>query len=182
MRISRKKRPQTPLIKRYNLNDQIQAPEVRLIDVEGKYLGVLPLKEALQKANELELDLVEINPLATPPVAQIIDFSNFKYQREKEARKQKAKAHVSELKGIRLSMRISDHDLDTRRMQSEKFLTRGDKVKIEIILRGREMGKTPLAYEVIRKFFSLLEKSFPLRYDQEPTRQGNKITAIVAKK
>jgi len=182
MRISRKKRPQKPLILHYDVNNRIRASEVRLIDADGKNIGVVSLQEALRQAEELERDLVEINPKASPPVAQILDFGAFKYQKEKEVKKQKIGSHVSELKGLRLSIRISDHDLDIRRQQAEKFLHRGDKVKMEIILRGRENSKPDLAFTVIKKLVSLLEINTPLRFEQTPTRQHNKITAIVAKK
>ncbi|MBU0596705.1 translation initiation factor IF-3 [Patescibacteria group bacterium] len=182
MRISRKKRPDKPLIPRFDKNQFIKATEVRLLDQAGENLGILPIAEALSKAREAEMDLVEINPKGNPPVCKLIDFTQFKYQKEKEARKQKAKAHVSEMKGIRLSIRIGEHDMGIREKQAIKFLDRGDKVKIEIILRGRERGKTSLAREVISKFISQLEAHSPLRFEQEITTQGNKMTAIVTKK
>lgn len=182
MRISRKKKPQKPLIPRYNKNEYIKVPEVRVLTAEGENLGVMSTKDALAKAKEQDLDLVEINPKANPPVAKIVEFGSFKYQKEKEARKQKSRAHVSEMKGIRLSMRISDNDMEIRRKQAQKFLDRGDKVKPEIILRGRERGKAHIAHQVIERFVKLLEETMPLRHEQPPTRQGSKITAILAKK
>ena len=182
MRISRKKRPQKPLIPRYNLNERIRVPEVRLLDDEGKNLGVLTTKEALEKAREQGLDLVEVNPKIDPPVCKIVDFSHFKYQKEKEARKQKTRAHESETKGIRLSVRIGTHDMGIRRKQAEKFLGRGDKVKVEIILRGRENAKPFLAFDVLKKFHVLLGETMELRVEQEPTKQGNRVTSIIAKK
>lgn len=182
MRISRKrKRPQS-LIPKYRTNQRIDAPEVRLLDNEGNNLGVLATSEALAKAREEDLDLVEINPKASPPVAKIVDFTRFKYQKEKEVRRQKAKSHVSEMKGIRLSVRIGDHDMNIRQTQAEKFLNRGDKAKIEIILRGRERGKLNIAFDVIKKFIANIEENIPVRYEQEATRQGNKVTAIIVKK
>ncbi len=181
MRISRKKRPKKSLVPHFKINDRIEADEVRLIDENGENIGVFSLAEALEKAREAELDLVEINPKAQPPVAQIKDFKHFKYQKEKEMRKQKSKTHVSDIKGIRLSMRIGPGDMETRKKQSLKFLERGDKVKMEIILRGAERYKTPLAYEVIRKFFALVNAEIPVKYEQNATRQGNKITAIITK-
>ncbi|MBT3817327.1 MAG: translation initiation factor IF-3 [Candidatus Magasanikbacteria bacterium] len=181
MRISRKRRPQKSLIPRYNLNDKIEATEIRVLGADGTNLGVMSTKEALDLAREKELDLVEINPKALPPIAKILDFKHFKYQKEKEARKQKNKSHVSDLKGIRLSMRIGPGDLDTRKKQAAKFLDRGDKVKVEIILRGAERYKTPLAYQVIEKFHALLTEDMQLKYEQEAKRQGNKITAIIIK-
>ncbi len=182
MRISRKRRPKKPLIPRYNLNERIQATEVRVLDNEGGNIGVLPIKEALDKAKEEEMDLVEINPTSNPPVCKIVDFSHFKYQKEKEARKQKVRAHESEVKGIRLSVRIGEHDMEVRKTQAEKFLGRGDKVKMEIILRGRENTKPSLAFDVLTKFQKKLEENTDLRVEQKPTKQGNKVTAIVAKK
>jgi len=181
MRISRKKRPKKTLIPHFNINERITAPTLRLLDDEGQNIGVLSLADALLKAKEAELDLVEINPKADPPVAQIKDFKHFKYQKEKEIRKQNAKSHAGEIKGIRLSMRIGIGDMETRKKQAIKFLERGDKVKMEIILRGAERYKTPLAYEVLKKFYDLVHEDLPVKYEQIATRQGNKITAIIIK-
>src|SRR3990167_593767 len=182
MRISRKRRPQKALIPDYRKNLQIKVAEVRLLNALGENLGVVPLEEALRKAEAEEMDLVEINPKAEPPVVKIVEFTQFKYQKEKEARKMKAKAHIAELKGIRLSIRISDHDLGVRQAQAEKFLNRGDKTKIEIILRGRERGRADIGVEIIRRFVSQIEKNMPIRYEQEIARQGPKVTAIITKK
>ena len=142
----------------------------------------MTLAQALGLAREQEMDLVEINPKGVPPVCKIVDFRHFKYQKEKEARKQKANAHESEVKGIRLSIRIGDHDMGVRLTQAEGFLNRGDKVKPVIILKGRENAKSSLAFDMIKKFHTLLAEKMPIRYDQEPTRQANQITAIIAKK
>ncbi|MEK7083853.1 MAG: translation initiation factor IF-3 [Patescibacteria group bacterium] len=182
MRISRKRRPQKLLIPRYNRNDFIRSPEVRLIDEEGKNLGVFATAEAIGMAQEREMDLVEINPKAAPPVAQIINFAHFKYQKEKEARKQKAKSKESEVKGIRLSLRISDHDMGIRVDQGAKFLERGDKLKVEIILRGRENRMSPLAFDVIKNYFALVNQIFPIMFEQPIARQANKVTALIARK
>ena len=182
MRISRRKRPDKPLIPHYNLNERIRVPEVRLLDEEGNNIGVLPVAEALQKAKEQELDLVEINPKANPPVAKLIDFTRFKYQKEKEMRKQKISSHVSDIKGVRLSIRIGDHDFDIRVAQAEKFIDRGNKVKPEIMLKGRENAHPEIAFEVIKRFFSKLNELVEVRYEQDPIKQGNKITSIIIKK
>ena len=181
MRISRKKRPKKTLIPHFNINARITAKEVRLIDENNENIGVFSIEEALQKAKDADLDLVEINPKGKPPVAQIKDFKHFKYQKEKEIRKQKTKTHISDIKGIRLSMRIGIGDMKTRQKQALKFLERGDKVKMEIILRGAERYKTPIAYDVIKKFFALVNEDMPVKYEQNATRQGNKITAIITK-
>jgi translation initiation factor IF-3 len=183
MRISRKKRPQKPLIPRYNRNESIRAPEVRLLGEENKNIGVMKTREALKMAKEQELDLIEVNPKANPPVCKILDFTNFKYQKEKEAKKAKAHSHVSDTKGIRLSVRIGDHDMGVRQTQAEKFLDRGDKIKVEVILRGRENAKPSMAFDVIKKFFGRLNESGDrnVKYEQAVAKQGNKVTALIVK-
>ena len=98
------------------------------------------------------------------------------------ARKQRAHSHTSDIKGVRLSVRIGEHDLANKQEQSQKFLDRGDKVKIELILRGREHAKLDLAYEIIRKFIQRIDAIVPIRQEQEIQRQDHKLTAIVAKK
>lgn len=182
MRIARKRKVKKTLIPHYNKNQLIQAKELRVLDEKGEYLGILPTADALKLAAEKEMDLVEINPKANPPVAQLTDFGSFKYQREKEARKQRVKSHVSELKGIRLSIRISEHDMEVRQMQAERFLNRGDKVKIEIILRGRENNQVHIAHEVINRYAAMIQQHLSIGFEQEIKQQGNKVTAIVFKK
>ncbi len=182
MRRSRKKRPQKALIAHFRLNDKISVPEVRVINDAEENIGVMSVEEALTLARGKEMDLVEINPKAQPPVCKITNFSNFKYQKEKEARKNKAQAHETETKGLRLSVRISDHDMDVRINQADKFLNRGDKIKPEIILKGRENAKPELAFETMKRFFAKMSEKMELRTEQEPTKQGNKVTAIYAKK
>jgi translation initiation factor IF-3 len=132
-------------------------------------------------AREQGLDLVEINPKTDPPVAKIIDFGQFRYNQEKEARLAKAHQHVVELKGVRLSLRIGTHDLDIRKSQALKFLNDGNKAKIEMQLRGREMQSVDRAKEMIREFVANINSEVPVRWEQEVEKQGNKITAIIAK-
>ncbi|KKQ27030.1 MAG: translation initiation factor IF-3 [Candidatus Magasanikbacteria bacterium GW2011_GWC2_37_14] len=182
MRISRKKRPDKPLIPFYNVNSNIKVLEVRVLDLEGNNVGVMTTEAAIALAAEKEMDLVEINPKADPPVCKLIDFSHFKYQKEKELRKQKAGAHESETKGIRLSIRISEHDLGVRLDQAEKFLGRGDKVKPELILRGRENTQPQIAFAVVKKFYDSLAAKMEIRYEQEPIKQANKIMAIISRR
>lgn len=182
MRISRKKRPEKPLIPHYRINTAIKADEVRVIGADGSNVGVMRVGEALRMAEEEGVDLIEINPKANPPVTQLSEFKHFKYQKEKEARKQKQKSHVSEMKGIRLSMRISAHDMDVRKKQAMRFLDQGDKVKTEVILRDRERIRPHLAFEAIEAFFALLSEETTVEYEQVATRQGNKVTAIIKKK
>lgn len=181
MRISRRRfKPKTPTVF-YAVNENIRFPQVRVITEEGEHLGVLNTAEALQRAREREQDLVIIQPKAEPPVAKIIDFGKFKYEKDKETRKQKAKLKTVEVKGIRLSVRIGAHDLEVRRDQAQKFLENGDKVKIEIILRGRERRHGDLASQIIQQFTESLNQLMPVKVEQPISRQGGQLTSIVGK-
>jgi len=182
MRVSRKKR-RKPQISGpvYRCNERIRASEVRVIDQEEGHLGAMPTAQALKLAEEKKLDLVEVDPKAQPPITKLMDFGQFKYQKEKEARKLKAKQHKVDLKGIRLSVRISQHDQKIRLDKTKKFLEEGDKVKIEIILRGREKRHPELAREKIESFIKTLEQELKFKIEQPITRQGGTVTAIVAK-
>jgi len=152
-----------------------------VITEDGEHLGILKTADALAKAREREQDLVIIQPKAEPPVAKIVDFGKFKYEKEKESRKQKAKLKTVEVKGIRLSVRIGAHDLDVRREQAKKFLENGDKVKIEIILRGRERRHGDLAQQIIHQFTESLNKLMPIKVEQPVARQGGQLTSIIGK-
>ncbi len=180
MRISRRSKKEEPK-KIYFYNEGITAPSVLVLDSNGENLGIMNTGEALRLAREQESDLVEINPKAEPPVAKITDFGQFRYNQEKENRLRKAHQHVVEIKGVRLSLRIGRHDLEIRQTQALKFLNNGDKVKIEIILRGREMQHGQLAFEIIKNFVNEINKVEKIRWEQPVERQANKVTAIIAK-
>ncbi|MFH1620711.1 MAG: translation initiation factor IF-3 [Patescibacteria group bacterium] len=183
MRIHYRRRvPQKFLGPVYRANYQINAPEVRVIDDEGKFLGVLKTKEAITIAEEKELDLVEVSPKDNPPVCKILDFGAFKYQKDKERRAQKAHAKKVEVKGIRLSVKMGAHDLNTRKEQALGFLEQGDKLKLEIILRGREKAHGELATERINDFIKEIENTYQLFIEQPVTRQRGNVSAIVGRK
>ena len=183
MRISRKKRRRKPQISEpaYRCNEQIRAPEIRVIDIEGGNLGVMPTEEAIKRAQEKELDLVEVHPKAEPPIAKIMDYGQFKYQKEKEARKLRAKQHKVEVKVLRISVRISDHDMKVRLDQAKKFLESGDKVKIDIVLRGRERRHPEIAKDQIKEFTDKLNQEIEIKIEQPIAKQGSVISALVAK-
>jgi translation initiation factor IF-3 len=180
MRISHRKKKEEPK-KAYAVNEGIIAPEVMVLDVTNKNIGVMKTAQAYALAREQGLDLVEINPKTVPPVAKIINFGQFRYNMEKEARLQKAHQHIVELKGVRLSLRIGIHDLEIRKIQAIKFLNDGNKAKVELILRGREMQQNGLATDLIKKFVTEINAIVPIRWEQNVERQGNKVTAIIAK-
>lgn len=133
------------------------------------------------KARTAELDLVVIQAKIDPPVARIIDFGKYKYEQDKEQQRQKAKQKSVEIKGVRLSARISEHDMGVRKEQAKRFLDQGDKVKVEIIMRGREKAHAHLAEDNIRQFIMMLQTDVPLKIEQPIQRQGGQLTAIVAK-
>jgi translation initiation factor IF-3 len=140
-------------------------------------LGEIPTANALRQAQEGGFDLVEVNPSANPPVAKFLNYGSFKYQQEKQAKQQKKQLKKIETKGIRLSTKIGDHDLETRRKKAEEFLEDEQKVRIEIILRGRENQHQDLAREVIADFTSKI--TVPFEVEQPTNRLGNKIFTII---
>ncbi len=183
MRIHYKRRfQQKPLGPLYRANRQITVPEVRVIDEENKFLGVMKTEDAVKIAESRELDLVEVSPKEDPPVCKIIDYGAFKYQKDKEKRVQKAHAKKVEVKGIRLSVKMGAHDLNVRKTQALDFLEGGDKLKIEIILRGREKAHGELATERIQQFVKELEEKYVLFIEQPVTRQGGNVSSIVGRK
>jgi translation initiation factor IF-3 len=180
MRISHKRKKEEPK-KQYLFNESITFDRVFTLDSNGSALGVLNTADAIRQAREQELDLVIINPKAEPPIAKIMDFGQFRYSQEKEQRLRKAHQHVVDTKVVRMSLRIGKHDMDIRKTQTLKFLNEGDKVKIEIVLRGRENQQGALAFDLIKNFISDVNTEIATRFEQASERQGNKITAIIVK-
>lgn len=169
--------------KNYRLNEAIFAPEVRLIDDAGEHKGIVSIQEARAQAQTAELDLVEIEPTAQPPVCKIIDFGRLRYSQEKELKKQRARQKKVEIKGVRLSLRIGDHDRGVRMSQAAKFLEQNDKIRLEVVLRGRERQRGDMAKEIIEKCIKELEgKGFSLVIESPITQQGGKMSAVVGEK
>lgn len=128
-------------------------------------------------ADEHELDLVEIAPVANPPVCKIMDYGKYLYQLEKRERKQRASQKKVDIKGIRISLKMGEHDLEVRRNQTNKFLEAGHKVKVEMILRGREKAHQPQAYDRIQQFKASL--AFPTAWEQAPKALGGRINGVL---
>lgn len=163
------------------MNERIREPEVRVIDDEGAHLDIMATEDAIKLAKERGLDLVVVQPKAEPPIAKITEFGKYKYEKEKAAKEQKSKAKNVEVKGIRLSSRIGEHDKRVRMEKTKQFLEKGDKVKIEIILRGREKRLGDQAKQVIERFIEELNAEIPVKIDQPVNRQGGQLTSIVGK-
>jgi translation initiation factor IF-3 len=161
-----------------NINEKIRAREVRLIDEDGKQLGIVPTSEALRLAREKELDLVEISPTATPPVCKIMDHGKFKYQLAKKAHEAKKKQTVIQVKEMKLGLKIEEHDLQVKLRHMKEFLTDGDKVKITIMFRGREIlhkdkGEA-LAFSMIEQLKGIGD------LEQKPRFDGRNIIMVFA--
>ncbi len=148
-----------------------------MINESGDNIGIVSLSSALKSAADAELDLIEVFPLASPPVAKIMDYGQYKYELEKQSRKNKAHQKTSELKSVRLSFRIKGQDLETRKRQATEFLSDGHKVKIEMILKGREKAHKDLAINNLKNFIAELGNN--LKIIQPITCLGGQITAIV---
>lgn len=181
MRIHRHRRRTPKLnVPNYKVNKRIKAEEVRVITEEGD-LGVMPTEKALAMAESKEMDLVEVSPKAQPPVCKILDYGQFKYQKEKEAKKRKAQSAEVEMKGVRLSVRIGTGDKEVRLKQALKFLSKGDKVKVELPLRGREKAHRDVAQKVVEGFVEQIKETYDIRIEQGVKYQSGRITTIIAR-
>jgi translation initiation factor IF-3 len=131
------------------INEEIRDPEVRLISEEGEQLGIMSAEEALALAQEKELDLVKIAPMATPPVCKIMDYGKFRFEKAKKEKEARKNQKIIEIKEIRLSLNIDTHDYDFKIKNARKFLADGNKLKISIRFRGREMAHPELGTEIM---------------------------------
>ena len=134
------------------INEEIRDKEVRLIDEEGNQLGVVPVREALAMARERNLDLVKLAPQAKPPVCKILNYGKYRFEQIKREKEAKKKQKVIDIKEVRLSPNIEEHDLQTKLKNAVKFLKNGDKVKVSVRFRGRELSRTEIGREVLDDF------------------------------
>lgn len=158
------------------INDKIRVREVRLIDSQGKMVGVVSLDRALFMANEQSLDLVEISPQVRPPVCKIMDYGKYKYEQSKKA------VHVrkTKLKTIRLHPKTDDHMVGIKVEQIKDFIARGDKVQIEVKFRGREMAHQEIGRELINRVIKTVESI--ARVESYPRTEGKTLIAVLGKK
>lgn len=164
--------------KRYRINERIFAHTLRVIDAESKQIGVLSKNEALQLAKDQGLDLVEIAPMAKPPVAKIIDYNKFQYQVAKKKQEEKKKAKTSETKEIRLGPFMSDNDLQVMIRRGREFLTDGDKIRLVVKFRGRQITRSEFGRQVIQKVVDAL--SDISKVDREPKFEGRQMVALLS--
>ena len=162
------------------INDKIRVPQVRLIGPEGNQLGVVPINKAQELANQHDLDLVEVAASANPPVCRIIDFSKFKYDQEKKEREAKKHQKHSRLKEIRLKPNIDIHDFQTKLKQAITFLEKRDKVKVNLIFRGRQMEHLDLGRKILDRFIK--EAQSHGQVEKEPGLEGRVMSFVIAPK
>ena len=161
------------------MNERIRSREVRLIDQNGENKGVIATSKALQMAYDADLDLVLINPNQEPPVAKILNYGKYKYELEKKAKEAKKKQHTVDVKEIKIRYKIDTHDYQVRIKSLEKFIAQGNKVKIVVMLRGREMQHSNLAFDLANKFMKDME-SMPVVIEKKPQLEGRNVTLYVA--
>jgi translation initiation factor IF-3 len=160
------------------LNDRIRSPQVRLVGADGEQIGVVATQEAIRRARELDLDLVEVAPQANPPVCRIMDYGKFKYERDirqKEARKKQSR---TELKEIKFRPKIDAHDYGTKKGHVERFLRGGHKVKVTIMFRGREMTHTDLGRKILDRLVGDLGEMVTV--ESMPKQEGRNMIMVIS--
>ncbi|MCR4956019.1 MAG: translation initiation factor IF-3 [Lachnospiraceae bacterium] len=162
------------------INEQIRDKEVRLIGEDGEQLGIVSSKEALRMAEEQNLDLVKIAPKAEPPVCKIIDYGKYKYEMVRKEKEAKKKQKTVELKEIRMSPNIDTNDLNTKINSAKKFLTKGDRVKVTLRFRGREMAHMQQRKYILEDFAKALEEIAVI--EKAPKVEGRNMSLVLAKK
>jgi translation initiation factor IF-3 len=164
--------------KSQRVNDEITAPEVRLVGVDGEQLGIVNIRDALQKALEAEVDLVEIAPLAKPPVCKIMDFGKFKYQEAKRAHEAKLKQKQVQVKEVKFRPGTDENDYQIKLRNLIKFLQEGDKAKITLRFRGREMAHQEFGMRVLERIKTDLEEVALV--EQFPKMEGRQLIMVLA--
>ncbi len=160
------------------VNEEIRVPQVQLIDQDGANRGALPTREALAIAQEAGLDLVEVAPNASPPVCKILDYGKFKYESQKKAAEARKKQRTIEVKEIKMRPMIDDHDYDVKMRSIRRFFEEGDKVKVTLRFRGREMAHQDLGLKLLDRVRS--ELSELSKVEQEPKLEGRQMVMVLA--
>ena len=163
--------------KEMEINEAIRDKEVRLIGADGSQLGIVPVRDALRRAEEANLDLVKIAPQAQPPVCKILDYGKFRFEQQKREKEARKNQKIVDIKEIRLSLNIDTNDFNTKVAQAAKLLAKGDKVKVSIRFRGREMAHTNLGLEVHKRFAQALPDAV---VEKQPKLEGRSMQMFLA--
>ncbi len=166
--------------KKFRVNERIRAPKVRVVDSDGKQLGIMSREEALGLAQDQGLDLVEVAPQADPPVCRIMDYGQFLYQQAKKAKEARKKQTVVEVKEIKVRPKTDVHDLETKIRHIKRFLKDKNKVKVRVFFRGREITKPELGLEVLKKILAAVEGE--AQVEMKPRMEGRQMIMVLAPK
>ncbi|WP_192704671.1 translation initiation factor IF-3 [Paenibacillus sp. OAS669] len=162
------------------INDEIRAKEVRLIGADGEQLGIKPIREALQIALDASLDLVNVAPTAKPPVCRIMDYGKYRYEMQKKEKEARKNQKVIEIKEVRLSATIDEHDFQTKQRNVVKFLNDGDKVKLSVRFRGREIAHASIGQKVLERMAAEVEELCIV--ERRPKLEGRSMIMILSPK
>ena len=160
------------------MNDQINVREVRLIDQDGENHGVVETRDAIERASDAGLDLVEVSPTASPPVCKILDFGRYKYEMQKRANEARKKQKTIDVKEIKMRPNIDDHDYNVKLKSIQKFLNEGDKVKVTMRFRGREMAHQDLGQKLLEKVRD--EVADQAKVESSPKVEGRQMIMVIA--
>jgi translation initiation factor IF-3 len=160
------------------INDRIRVPEVRLVGPEGEQVGVVSIGEALRLAQDSELDLVEVAPMAKPPVAKLMDYGKFKYESAQKAREARRNQALTVIKEMRLRLKIDPHDYETKKGHVERFLKGGDKVKITVMFRGREQSRPEMGYRLLQRLAADVQELGVV--ESNPKQDGRNMVMVIA--
>lgn len=162
------------------INERVRDKEVRVIGQDGEQLGIMSSREAMKLAREADLDLVKIAPTAKPPVCKIIDYGKYRYEMARKEKEAKKKQRTMEIKEVRLSPNIDTNDLNTKANQARKFLSKGDKVKVTLRFRGREMAHVNYSKQILDNFIEKLEDIAVV--DKKPKMEGRSMVMFLSEK
>ena len=162
------------------VNEDIRVPQVRLIDQDGEMLGVMTARDALMRAYDAGLDLLEISPNAVPPVVKILDYGKYKYEQQKKANEARKKQKVVEIKEVKVRPNIDDHDYDVKMRAMKSFIGEGDKVKVTLRFRGREMAHQDLGIKVLERIRQELGET--IKVEQMPRLENRQMIMVLAPK
>lgn len=162
------------------VNEEIRAKEVRVTSNTGEQIGIMSVRDALRMAAEQQLDLVEVAPMAKPPVCRIMDFGKFKYEQQKRDKEAKKKQKVVTIKEVKLRPNIEDHDFNVKKKNAQRFLEDGDKVKVTIMFRGRELSHPELGKQLLTKMAAELKEIATV--ERDPKLEGKNMIMILAAK
>ncbi len=165
---------------RTRVNEQIRISTVRLIGADGEQVGIVPIEEAKRAAAERDLDLVEVAPMARPPVVKVMDYGKYRFEQAKAAKAAKKKQHIIHLKEVKYRPGVSDHDFDFKTRHARRFLEEGNKVKLTMMFRGRQVTHPELGRKVLLRVFEELEEI--AKVEMRPKLEGRNMTMVLAPK